>query len=333
MHYLQSLGGKNESDSHSTESDNSRRPLLGDFHPLHILQVIGFLGLLYFSGSIANLGSYSFMKGNDILLTGWLYPVVQNQLKIVTDLSREPAKDSVLSKQITPRFNQREDTNHTTLTTYPFLVLDSLPPDPNSFTKYLYQPISELAYWNAGNRKPRNSVPLLEMVLTQARIRAYHKGANDELLKFLRLDRAFVFFIFWIGLFACIKTIAFLMMKFYYQWRMRKIANDEYVLLNKPFLWFIDFKRYERARLFKIITMKERGEIAHNVTFEGYTAENSIKASKHYILHKIQSGLNAHFCSFMVAGILYTVAVKYWYEIALYYHCNIIGVYMASYGG
>jgi hypothetical protein len=79
---------EDENEQKLPSNENSKKTILGDFHPVNILQVLGFLGLLYFSGSIANLASYSFMKGNDMKLTEWLYGEVETKIQLPDTLNK-----------------------------------------------------------------------------------------------------------------------------------------------------------------------------------------------------------------------------------------------------
>jgi hypothetical protein len=195
---------------------------------------------------------------------------------------------------------------------------------------YFVNPIYESIPFVRQKEYINNTKSNMQMVLTQAKVRAFHKEANEELLKFLRLERAFVFFIFWVGMFALLKTIAFWLIKGHYQRKLIKLEENKPVELGKFYLWFIDFKRYEKSRVYKIIKIKEKKEIAHNIKFEDYTEDNSIMATKEYVLHKLQTGLYGHLVSFIVSVILYAISIKYWYEIALFYHLNIMGIYVSS---
>jgi hypothetical protein len=228
------------------------------------------IGLLYFVGVITNNASYSFLHHNNVHIITKLYADAETAQSKLTLADTNMMKLNFV--QLLPLSKESLNLSYKHMATLPFL---------------------KNCFFNCSDNLTETEAKHYGSFLaTQARIRTKSKDAHEELLKFLRIQRGIVFFLFWILMVSFVKLVLSIVARIFPKWTfLYKNAIDWEAYFNEGSKSDLDAKAIDSRK------EKIRASIATNITI------------------------------FPLAVFFYYQTIVWYTKVAVFYHVNILGAF------
>lgn len=237
-----------------------------------IISGLFIIGLFYFTGVISNNASYSFLLPNNERIIDAVYRDVDTIRKDTTLTNRV---DSFMFQTLPLDLN---DGSFKADSAWQHVRLNITAHIP-----FFVPPKAERTYYGS-------------FLATQGKIRAKSKESHEELLKFLRLQRGAVLFLFCIAMISLVKL-------FFIFWGLLLSSWNWY------YLSFID------------------GEAYFTKHCDPSSPHNDKPSKERY--GKWRQVFFSNFLIFLLSSLFYVLAMRWFIKVAIFYHVNVIGSYIS----